>query len=75
MLHTGLLLPSQLPTLESGDPQVPTYSSTHFHRPVTKQIMGHVAHMGEKRNVYRVLVGKPELKTALGRFANMEHEH
>jgi hypothetical protein len=21
---------------------------------------GHVAHMGEKRNAYRVLVGKPE---------------
>jgi len=37
--------------------------------------MGHVAHMGEKRNVERVLVGKPELKTALGRFAQMKQKH
>jgi hypothetical protein len=28
---------------------------------------GHVAHMGEKRGVYRVLVGKPEGKRPLGR--------
>jgi hypothetical protein len=28
---------------------------------------GHVARMGEKRNVYRLLVGKPEGKTPLGR--------
>jgi hypothetical protein len=28
---------------------------------------GHVAHMGEGRNVYRVLVGKPEGKKPLGR--------
>ena len=28
---------------------------------------GHVAHMGEKRGVYRVLVGKPEEKRPLGR--------
>jgi hypothetical protein len=27
----------------------------------------HVARMGEKRNVYRLLVGKPEGKRALGR--------
>jgi hypothetical protein len=31
--------------------------------------------MGEKRNVYRVLMGKPELDTALGRLAQMEQEH
>jgi len=36
--------------------------------------MGHVAHMGENRNVYRVLVGKPELDTALGGLAQMEQE-
>jgi len=29
---------------------------------------GHVARMGEMRGVYRVLVGKPEGKRALGRF-------
>jgi hypothetical protein len=29
--------------------------------------MGHVARMGEKRNVYRLLVGKPEGKRQLGR--------
>ena len=28
---------------------------------------GHVAHMREKRGVYRVLVGKPEGKRPLGR--------
>ena len=28
---------------------------------------GHLAHMGERRVVYRVLVGKPEGKTPLGR--------
>ena len=28
---------------------------------------GHVAHMGEERRVYRVLVGKPEGKSPLGR--------
>jgi hypothetical protein len=29
--------------------------------------MGHVARMGEKRNVYRLLVGKPGVKRSLGR--------
>jgi hypothetical protein len=28
---------------------------------------GHVARMGENRNVYRILVGKPEGKRSLGR--------
>jgi hypothetical protein len=28
---------------------------------------GHVAHMGEIRNAYRILVGKPEGKKPLGR--------
>ena len=28
---------------------------------------GHVAHMGEARGMYRILVGKPEGKRALGR--------
>jgi hypothetical protein len=28
---------------------------------------GHVARMGEKKNVYRLLVGKPERKRPLGR--------
>jgi hypothetical protein len=28
---------------------------------------GHVAHMGEERKVYKVLVGKPERKRPLGR--------
>jgi hypothetical protein len=41
------------------------YSSTNIVR-VKKSRMkwaGHVARMGEKRGVYRVLVGKPERKT------------
>ena len=29
--------------------------------------VGHVAHMGERRDVYRVLVGKPEGRRPLGR--------
>jgi hypothetical protein len=28
---------------------------------------GHLARMGEKRNAYRILVGKPEEKKPLGR--------
>jgi hypothetical protein len=32
-----------------------------------KRWVGHVAQMGEKRNVYRLLVGKPEGKKPLGR--------
>jgi hypothetical protein len=28
---------------------------------------GHVARMGEKRNAYRILMGKPEGKIPLGR--------
>jgi hypothetical protein len=32
---------------------------------------GHVAQMGEKRNVYRLLVGKPEGKRPLGRPRRM----
>jgi hypothetical protein len=31
------------------------------------RLMGHVARMGEKRVVYRVLVGKPEGKRRIGR--------
>jgi hypothetical protein len=30
-------------------------------------LAGHVARMGEKRNAYRLLVGKPEGKRPLGR--------
>jgi hypothetical protein len=33
----------------------------------TMRWAGHVARMGEKRNVYRLLVGKPEGKRPLGR--------
>jgi hypothetical protein len=31
-------------------------------------IGGHVPRMGDKRNAYRVLVGKPEGKKQLGRY-------
>jgi hypothetical protein len=33
--------------------------------------MGHVARMGEKRNAYRLLVGKPEVRRPLGRPRHM----
>ena len=31
------------------------------------RLAGHVARMGERRDIYRVLVGKPEGKRPLGR--------
>jgi len=31
------------------------------------RLAGHVAHMGEERGVYRVLLGKPEGRRPLGR--------
>jgi hypothetical protein len=31
------------------------------------QVLGHVERLGEKRNAYRILVGKPEGKRPLGR--------
>jgi hypothetical protein len=31
---------------------------------------GHVAQMGEKRNAYRIFVGKPEGKRPLGQYQN-----
>jgi len=46
------------------------YSSPNIVRVITSRRMrwfGHVARMGEEREVYRVLVGKPEGKRPLGR--------
>jgi hypothetical protein len=46
------------------------YSSTIVIRIIISRRMrwaGHVARMGEKRNVYRLLVGKPERRRPLGR--------
>jgi hypothetical protein len=46
------------------------YSSPSIIRIIKSRRMrsaGHVARMGEKRNVYRLLVGKPEGKRRLGR--------
>jgi hypothetical protein len=46
------------------------YSSPSIIRIITSRRMrwaGHVVRMGEKRNVYRLLVGKPERKRPLGR--------
>jgi hypothetical protein len=36
-------------------------------KPRRMRLAGHVARMGEKRNVYRLLVGNPEGKRPLGR--------
>jgi hypothetical protein len=47
------------------------YSSPSIIRIIKSRRMrwvGHVARMGEKRNVYRLLVGKPEGKRPLGRW-------
>jgi hypothetical protein len=46
------------------------YSSPDIIRQIKSRRMrwaGHVARMGEERNVYRVLMGKPEGKRSLGR--------
>jgi hypothetical protein len=46
------------------------YSSPNIIRYIKSRIMmwaGHVARMGEDRNVYKVLMGKPEGKIPLGR--------
>jgi hypothetical protein len=46
------------------------YSSPSINRIIKSRRMrwaGHVARMGEKRNVYSLLVGKPEGKRPLGR--------
>jgi hypothetical protein len=46
------------------------YSSSNIIRLIKSRRIrwaGHVARMGEKRNAYRILVGKPEGKRSLGR--------
>ena len=46
------------------------YSSPNIVRVIKSRRMrwvGHVARMGEEREVYRVLVGKPERRRPLGR--------
>jgi hypothetical protein len=46
------------------------YSSPNIIRQIKsrrKRWAGHVARMGEERNVYRALMGKPEGKRSLGR--------
>jgi hypothetical protein len=46
------------------------YTSKNIIRQIKSRTMrwaGHVACMGEERNVYRVLMGKPEGKIPLGR--------
>jgi hypothetical protein len=50
------------------------YSSPSIIRIIKSRRMrwaGHVARIGEKRNVYRLLVGKPEGKRPLGRPRRM----
>jgi hypothetical protein len=47
------------------------YSSPNIIRQIKSMRMrwaGHLAHMGEEGNVYKVLVGKPEGKRQLGRL-------
>jgi hypothetical protein len=50
-----------------------TYSSTNTSRMIKSRIRwaGHEAGMGAKRNVYTLLVGKPEGRTPLGKPRRM----
>jgi hypothetical protein len=43
------------------------YSSPNTVRVIKSRWAGHVARMGERRGVYRILVGKPEGKKPMGR--------
>jgi hypothetical protein len=43
------------------------YSSPNIIRMIRMRWAGYVARMGETRNAYRILVGKPEGKRPLGR--------
>jgi hypothetical protein len=55
-----------------------TYSSPNVIRTLKSRRMrlaGHVARMGEKRNAYRALVGKPKGKTPLGRLSSVDLFH
>ena len=54
------------------------YSSPNIVRVIKWRIMrwaGHVARMGERRGVYRVLVGKPEGKRPLGKLRRRWEEN
>jgi hypothetical protein len=54
------------------------YSSPHIVRVIKSRRMrwaGHVARMGEGRDVYRVLVGRPEGKRPLGRHRRRWKDH
>jgi hypothetical protein len=42
-------------------------STYPFYKDVWKRWVGHVVCMGEMRNAYKILVGKPEGKRPLGR--------
>ena len=66
MIYLVQLLLQRLHNEELND----LYSSPNIVRVIKSGRMrraGHVARMGEKRGVYRVLVGKPEGKIPLGR--------
>jgi hypothetical protein len=46
------------------------FSMRSLMKPRRMRWAGHVAHIGEKRNTYRISVGKPEGKRTLGRKEN-----
>jgi hypothetical protein len=47
------------------------YSWPNIIRIIKVRWTGHVARMGEKRNAYRILVGKPEGKRPLRRWGTI----
>jgi hypothetical protein len=50
-----------------GGPQTEGVSEQGVENSRRMRWAGNVARLGEKRNAYRILVGKPELKKPLGR--------
>jgi hypothetical protein len=61
----------------SGTHNITQNSSLNIIRVITLRRMiwlGHVAHMREKRNMYKIVVIKPEGKRPLGRFRHRWEE-
>ena len=66
LLHNGFVL-SVLNIIHVLDLESVCFDSKHLYNVLLLRWAGHVAHMGNERGVYRVLVGIPEGRRPLGR--------